>query len=256
MQKINSSILKYKNPTTEKFEGFPLVVGKSAYDIAKEQGFEGTEEEWVDSLKVETNESFIVLQETVNENNAKLDTVEEYANNYNHPTYTAKSSGLYKVTVDATGHVSGTAAVAKSDITALGIPAQDTVYTHPTSHPVSMITGLATVATSGSYNDLSNKPIIPAAYSLPTASSSTLGGVKTTSTVTSTSGLTACPIISGVPYYKDTNNTYSLSSFGITATAAELNYCDGVTSNIQTQINTINSTLGDISTALTSILGV
>ena len=87
-------------------------------------------------------------------------------------------------------------------------------------------------------------------YTLPTASSSTLGGVKTTSTVTSTSGLTACPIISGVPYYKDTNNTYSLSSFGITATAAELNvldgitattaelnYCDGVTSNIQTQLN-------------------
>lgn len=46
-------------------------------------------------------------------------------------------------------------------------------------------------------------------YSLPTASSSTLGGVKTTSTVTSASGLTACPIISGVPYYKDTNTTYS-----------------------------------------------
>lgn len=36
---------------------------------------------------------------------------------------------------------------------------------------------------------------------------------------------------------KDTNTTYSLSSFGITATAAELNYCDGVTSNIQTQLN-------------------
>ena len=45
-------------------------------------------------------------------------------------------------------------------------------------------------------------------YTLPTASS-TLGGVKTTSTVTSTSGLTACPIISGVPYYKDTNTTYT-----------------------------------------------
>lgn len=49
-------------------------------------------------------------------------------------------------------------------------------------------------------------------YSLPTASSSTLGGVKTTSTVTSTSGLTACPIISGVPYYKDTNTTYSAAT--------------------------------------------
>lgn len=37
----------------------------------------------------------------------------------------------------------------------------DTVYTHPATHPASMITGLATVATSGSYNDLSDKPIIP-----------------------------------------------------------------------------------------------
>ena len=52
---------------------------------------------------------------------------------YTHPTYTAKSSGLYKVTVDNTGHVSGTAAVAKSDITALGIPAQDTTYSVATT---------------------------------------------------------------------------------------------------------------------------
>lgn len=35
----------------------------------------------------------------------------------------------------------------------------------------------------------------------------------------------------------DDNTTYSLGSFGITATAAELNYVDGVTSNIQTQLN-------------------
>lgn len=35
----------------------------------------------------------------------------------------------------------------------------------------------------------------------------------------------------------DANTTYTLSSFGITATAAELNYMDGVTSNVQTQLN-------------------
>ena len=51
---------------------------------------------------------------------------------YTHPSYTAKSSGFYKVTVDASGHVSATTAVTKSDITGLGIPGQDTVYTHPT----------------------------------------------------------------------------------------------------------------------------
>lgn len=37
----------------------------------------------------------------------------------------------------------------------------DTVYTHPATHPASMITGLSAVATSSSYNDLSNRPAIP-----------------------------------------------------------------------------------------------
>ena len=37
----------------------------------------------------------------------------------------------------------------------------DTVYTHPSTHPASMITGLVSVATSGSYNDLKDKPAIP-----------------------------------------------------------------------------------------------
>ena len=41
------------------------------------------------------------------------------------------------------------------------IAATDTKYSHPDTHAASMITGLATVATSGSYNDLSNKPTIP-----------------------------------------------------------------------------------------------
>ena len=34
-------------------------------------------------------------------------------------------------------------------------------YTHPATHPASMITGLSTVATSGNYDDLTNKPTIP-----------------------------------------------------------------------------------------------
>ena len=38
---------------------------------------------------------------------------------YSHPTYTSKTSGLYKITVDATGHVSATAAVAKADLTGI-----------------------------------------------------------------------------------------------------------------------------------------
>ncbi len=52
---------------------------------------------------------------------------------YTHPAHTPKASGLYKVTVDAEGHVSAAEAVAKTDITALGIPAQDTTYTDVTA---------------------------------------------------------------------------------------------------------------------------
>lgn len=69
----------------------------------------------------------------------------------------------------------------------------------------------------------------------------TAGLIKTSSTVTSNSGYTACPVIDGVPYYKDTNTTYTLGSFGINATATELNYSSGLTGNIQTQLNNKSS---------------
>lgn len=49
---------------------------------------------------------------------------------YTHPAYTARTSGLYKIMVDATGHVFGVEAVSKADITALGIPGQDTNTTY------------------------------------------------------------------------------------------------------------------------------
>ena len=49
----------------------------------------------------------------------------------------------------------------------------DTVYTHPSTHPASMITGLSTVATSGSYNDLTDKPNIPASATVDSELSST-----------------------------------------------------------------------------------
>ena len=53
------------------------------------------------------------------------------ANAYVHPSHTAYGSGLYKIVVDNLGHVTSAAKAVKSDITALGIPGQDTVYTHP-----------------------------------------------------------------------------------------------------------------------------
>lgn len=111
---------------------------------------------------------------------------------YQHATAkgSAFASGLYKITTNAQGHVIAATAVTKSDITALGIPGQDT------------------------------------------------------------------------------NTTYTLSSFGITATAAELNkldgvtatsaeinYLDGVTSAIQTQLNGKAASSHTHSAATTSAAG-
>ena len=114
----------------------------------------------------------------------KLDGIASGANRYVHPSYTAKSSGLYKVTVDSTGHVKATSAVTKADITALGIPGQDTNTTY------------------------------------------TLGSFGITATATEINKLD-----------------------GLTATTAELNYVDGVTSNIQTQLNGKLSTSGTAAAA-------
>lgn len=46
----------------------------------------------------------------------KLAGIEDQANKYVHPTYTAKTSGLYKITVDGTGHVSAATAATGSDL--------------------------------------------------------------------------------------------------------------------------------------------
>lgn len=62
----------------------------------------------------------------------KLSGIAANANNYTHPAYTAQSSGFYKVTVDNKGHVSAVSPVAKTDITGLGVPGQDTTYGNAT----------------------------------------------------------------------------------------------------------------------------
>ena len=78
---------------------------------------------------------------------AKLNGIAEKANLYVHPSHTAYAEGLYKLTVDALGHVVKAAAVTKADITGLGIPGQDT-------HDWASITGKPTSYTpSGHTHD-------------------------------------------------------------------------------------------------------
>lgn len=58
----------------------------------------------------------------------KLKGIAEGANKYTHPLHTARTRGLYKITVDSLGHVIAVSAVQKSDITNLGIPSSNTTY--------------------------------------------------------------------------------------------------------------------------------
>ena len=86
---------------------------------------------------------------------SKLDGIAANANNYVHPSYTAKSSGLWKIVVDAAGHVSDTTAVTKSDITGLGIPESDTKNTAgstDTSSKIFLIGAISQAANPQTYS--------------------------------------------------------------------------------------------------------
>ena len=80
-------------------------------------------------VNVETGKGLSTNDYTTEEKN-KLSGIATGANKYTHPGNTARTSGLYKVTVDALGHVTDVATVTKADITALGIPAEDTNTTY------------------------------------------------------------------------------------------------------------------------------
>lgn len=92
------------------------------------------------TVEQEVKESIPVATTNTNglmsaEDKTKLDSVSNNANNYTHPAGSAasKSLGLYKISTDSTSHVKSVSAVTKSDITSLGIPAQDTTYNNATS---------------------------------------------------------------------------------------------------------------------------
>ena len=108
--------------------------------------------------------------------------------------------------------------------------------------------GAGTSSFSGNYADLSNTPTIPTKVSQLTNDSGyttntgTITGITMNGDVKGTSGvvnlgavLTEHQDISGKA---DVSHTHTITNISdLTATATELNYCDGVTSNIQTQLN-------------------
>jgi hypothetical protein len=145
---------------------------------------------------------------------------------------------------------------------------------------------LALVAKSGSYIDLANKPTLfsgayadltgkPADYSLPTASTTTLGGVKVDgTTVTITAGvLSAVSNLSAATSYTDTavnNEQTARMTADATNLAAAKTYTDGkITDEAQARIDgdaatltsskaytdsSVNAATSSISTQLNSVI--
>jgi hypothetical protein len=173
----------------------------------------------------------------------KLNGIATGANNYSLPTASSTLGG-----VKTTSTVSDVSSYTACPIVS-GVPYyKDTNTTY----------GNATTSNAGlmSSTDKSKLDGIEASannYSLPTAGTNTLGGVKTSSTVSSNSGYTACPIIGGIPYYKDTNTTYSNAT---TSTAGLMSASDktkldgvatGATKNTVENVLTSDSTTNALS---------
>ena len=93
----------------------------------------------------------------------KLAGIATAANKYTHPVSAAgaKTSGLYKIATDVTGHVTGAAAVTKADITGLGIPGANTTYSTGTASTAGL-TKLYTATGTGTDGTMTRSAITSA----------------------------------------------------------------------------------------------
>jgi len=146
------------------------IPGRSAYKIAVDNGFIGTEQEWLATIGgIELGESQTTAyrgdrgkaaydhsQEGGNPHNTLLSQLENDVYFVSDPTYVHTDNDYTTTEKNKLSGVEGNA----------------NNYTHPAEHDATMITGLAAVATTGSYTDLNNKPTIPATTSQLTNDSS------------------------------------------------------------------------------------
>lgn len=209
---------------------------------------------------------------------AKLDGIENNANNYTLPTASASTLGGVKIGSNITNS-SGTLSLTKTNVTdALGYtpPTQDTNTWIAFKGATTTTAGTAGYAPAPSAGNSNRYLRSDGTWAVPPDTNTTYSNMTgATSSSSGTSGLVPAPAagkqtsylrgdgIWAVPESSDTtytltksgstitlrgsdgsttsvidtNTTYTLSSFGITATATELNYVDGVTSKIQTQLN-------------------
>ena len=111
---------------------------------------------------------------------------------------------------------------------------------------------LSSVATSGNYNDLSNKPSIPSAYVLPTATSSVLGGVKVGANLSIDANGVLSASTSGIPYVGATQ-AVDLGAFDLKVNGINVGRGNGnLASNTATGKDALlsNNTFGADNTAI------
>ena len=202
------SVLKYKDG--EVWKEAPIAItagmngkdgkdGKSAYQIAVENGFEGSETEWLASLKGADGRNGIDGKDGTNGTNGK-----DGKDGTNGKDGKTPIKGVDYFTQAEIQQIENNAA-AKVDLSDYAKTAD-----------------LSTVATSGSYEDLTNKPTIPAAYELPTASATTLGGVKVGSGLSITNGVLSATG-GGVADSVDWDKVQNKPNFADVATSGDYN---------------------------------
>lgn len=145
-------------------------------------------------------------------------------NNYVHPAGSApsKASGFYKFSTDSTSHISGVTAVTKADITALGIPAQNTNTTYTFANGSA---GNFTVTPSGG-----NAQTVSVGKPANAGNADTVGGISPSAFVkkagdTMTGPLTINQTSSSIPLTLHGNSNLSYIQFVNNGThSAEVGY--------------------------------
>ena len=99
--------------------------------------------------KCTTGGTLEMLQVFTKTEKDKLAGIEDQANKYVHPTYTAKSDGMYRITVNGTGHVSAATAIASADVsTALNLLGTGTSNPQLADYYISQYAGGGTTTTT------------------------------------------------------------------------------------------------------------
>lgn len=167
----NSKFYKESAHTTE----IPGTTGKIYIDLSTEKTYR-----WSGSV-------FVIISETLalGETSSTAYRGDRGKIAYDHATdanrlTTAQTSGLYKIATTTEGHVASATAVEKADITALGIPAQDTTYENKTA--ASGGTDVSLVTTGDKYtwnNKIDSSALTNYVQNTDYADSNTAGVIKT-----------------------------------------------------------------------------